>query len=76
MSKLATLGTKRPINRKQFIVDTYLRISDLYNSILLNYIKMLTEVDAEICKRIFRVILKIEDKEISINTVPRMAALP
>lgn len=58
-----------------YVLDTCLRSTYIYNSILLNVTQRLEKIEKEVYKMLIKSILKIKEKRIGTKMIPRLEAL-
>lgn len=68
MTLETNLSAVSPQNRTRYILDTYLRRTNLYNVILLRATSRVKKEDAVVCKRLFSGILRSKDRGIRNKT--------
>lgn len=61
--------------RAKYLMDTYVRGVYLYNLILLNNVKTLKKINKEVCRTIFKALLRSKGKVVRTSLVPLLRSL-
>lgn len=69
---MAMIGTSGPWIRTIYILNKYLRLTYLYNAILVEHISRVARDDMEVCRRLLKSILKSKHRWIRSEVVPRL----
>lgn len=69
------LGTDVPMPSTAYALQTYLTSKYLYNSLLLDDIRELRVTENEVCKLLFRIMLKIKDRAVPEKVMNRLTSL-
>lgn len=75
LAALTKLNVISHPNRKRYILDMYLRSIYLYNAILINNTEENKKIDAEVNKRLFRIVLSSKERGINNKALLRLEDL-
>lgn len=69
------LDMAAPHSRVRYVLETYCRSTYMYNAVLLDDPETLEKTDEEICRKLFRAVLKSKEKGVTVNATRRLQAL-